>query len=121
MRPRRLRGLWARAAPTLTPEGAAFVRRAREQNGAVKHPERIHRGERNRQATLTEAAVRDILRRLADETATTGAPAGEYGVARKTINGIVRGERWRHVEPPEPRPRPSPAPTPMPPRPDGEK
>ncbi len=57
---------WTRAAPTQTPEGEAFVRRAHEQNGAVKHPERILRGGRHRRAKLTEAAVRDILRRLAE-------------------------------------------------------
>ena len=111
---------WTRAAPTLTPEGEAFICGHVERHHAHREPERF-RGVANGRAKLTEAAVRDIVRPLADGTAGTGALAREYGVTTETIRRIRSGETWVHVERPEPPPRPDPAPAPMPPRPDGEK
>ena len=112
---------WTRSAPTLTPEGEAFVRRTHEQSGAVKHPGRNPRGERNRQAKLAEAAVRDIRRRVAEGGVTKAALAREYGVTWSTIYHVATGRGWRHVERPEPTPRPDPTPAPMPPEPNGGK
>ena len=81
---------WTRSAPTLTPEGEAFVRRTHEQSGAVKHPGRNPRGERNRQAKLAEAAVRDIRRRVAEGGVTKAALAREYGVGGTSSTGSRR-------------------------------
>ncbi len=88
-----------RRRPILTPEGEAFVRATYERTGPRKYPERF-RGERQGRAKLTEANVRDILRRLADGTASPKALAAEYGVSQPTITQIARGDRWRHVERP---------------------
>ena len=56
-------GTPAGSTPAASPEPAseAFVRRARKQSGAVKHPERNPSGQRNRQAKLADVAVREIL------------------------------------------------------------
>ena len=75
--------------PTLTPEGEAFIRATHRRGpGGAK---------------LTEASVREILRRLAAGTASRRALAGEYGVSTSAIDKIAAGRTWGQVERPEPR------------------
>jgi hypothetical protein len=63
-------------------------------------PERVARGERAPAAKLTNVQVQGIRARYAVDA--TQRPkqsflARQYGVSRATINGIVRGRRWRDV------------------------
>jgi hypothetical protein len=51
-------------------------------------------GEACKQAKLTEAAVRDIRRRVRD---THEELAKEYGVSRHTIEAVRYGRNWKHV------------------------
>ena len=68
-----------------------------DRHGARLHPERLARGERHGGAKLTEADVLEI-RRLDDEgTATHGALAAQFGVAKGHIGKILRGQIWTHV------------------------
>jgi hypothetical protein len=53
-------------------------------------------GERNRNAKLTEAIVREIRRRRAAGEM-LAAIAADYGVGHTTVQKVAAGETWRHV------------------------
>jgi hypothetical protein len=53
-------------------------------------------GERNHQAKLTEAIVRECRRRAAAGE-TRGALAAEFGVCRPVMSMAVSGRTWQHV------------------------
>ena len=55
-------------------------------------------GERNINAKLTEAAVRDIRRRYAEGGISQQTLADEYGVGQTKISAVVRRQTWRHVD-----------------------
>jgi hypothetical protein len=57
----------------------------------------VLRGEAQRNARLTAAAVRDIRTRYARREAKPGALAAEYGMGRSTIWRVIRREAWRHL------------------------
>jgi len=76
-----------------------------DRNGARLHPERnpmvlypekaaLLRGERNGNSKLTQVQVDEIRRRF-DCAPNISALAREFGVARKTIRSVLRGETWR--------------------------
>lgn len=68
-----------------------------DNNGMRKHPG-LSRGERNAQATLTEADVLAIRARAAVEgRGTNAALAREYGITAGSISVIVSGKSWAHV------------------------
>ncbi len=54
-------------------------------------------GEHHGRSKLTWPAVRDIRRRYYAEQAAQGALAKEYGVTRRTIRFVVKGQHWREV------------------------
>lgn len=61
------------------------------------NPELVLRGESNGRATITEADVREIRRRFAAKEASQHALSIEYGLAKITINRIIRKALWKHV------------------------
>lgn len=63
----------------------------REQHGTV------NRGERNGHASLDEAVVRDIKRRLALREPQSSI-AASVGCAQSTVSKINLGARWAHVQ-----------------------
>jgi hypothetical protein len=57
---------------------------------------RSARGERNAQAKITAADVREIRRRhLAG--ATQSSLCGDFGLRRNAMSALVTGKTWRHV------------------------
>lgn len=66
--------------------------------GRARAPGQINaaRGERDGNAVLTEAIVRDMVAEYARGD-TQGAIARRYGVAQATVGLIVRGETWQHI------------------------
>jgi hypothetical protein len=76
------------------------TRQAGDQHWRRRMPERIARGERSPAAKLTNAQVQEIRARYAVDAAQRpkqSVLARQYGVSRATINGIVRGRRWRDM------------------------
>lgn len=65
-------------------------------NGAVKYPERLWRGEKNQNAKLTEEQVVETRKRYA-EGFSISAIAAVYRVSRPVIRAIVSREAWAHV------------------------
>ena len=60
---------------------------------SMQHPERIHRGESNVSAVLTDAQAADIATAL--NAGETGASLSrKYGVSQSTISRIKRGKRF---------------------------
>lgn len=55
------------------------------------------RGERQWQARLTEAAVRDIRTRHAEGSASAAELAREYGVGDTTVRQVISRHTWKHV------------------------
>lgn len=55
------------------------------------------RGSQNSQAKLTEAKVLEIRARYSRNFVTQPSLAAEYGVSVKTIERILKRERWAHV------------------------
>jgi DNA-binding XRE family transcriptional regulator len=49
-------------------------------------------------AKLSESNVVDILRLYATGECTKDELADRFGVSRPTINGIVRGRFWKHID-----------------------
>lgn len=73
-------------------------RRARgDTHGMRKHPEARLYGARNPRARLTDEQVRAIRKAFADG-AVQRHLAFEYGVSPATINRVVHGESWTHLE-----------------------
>jgi hypothetical protein len=69
---------------------------------AVNHADKAHKGRspagaRNGRAKLTEAAVLDIRRRIADGGTPLAALARTYGVSSTAIYDVLRGDSWRCV------------------------
>lgn len=54
-------------------------------------------GERQHNATLTEAQIMTIRAEYATGNVRSGTLAAQYGVAQGTISRIVRGETWKHL------------------------
>ncbi len=71
--------------------------RDREAKGRRRAP----KGALNGRAKLTEADVRDLLRRHVPGVTQTWEHMARYGVSKTVVNGILRGDYWKHV----PRPR----------------
>lgn len=81
-------------------KGRGFVPRLTgDQHPARLHPERLARGEKSGRARLTEAAVRDIRTRHADNGISGAALAREFGVSKRTVLLILRRETWAHIQP----------------------
>ena len=55
------------------------------------------RGDRHRNAKLTEESVVEIVRRYFDAAETMTELAGAYGVSPTTIADILHGVTWSHV------------------------
>ena len=53
-------------------------------------------GERNRQAKLTDEAVR-LMRAAYDAGETMRSLSRRFGVSRPVVSGVVRRESWKHV------------------------
>ncbi len=70
------------------PHGDLHSRRTR--------PETVLRGEQHQNAKLTTADVLE-MRRLKDEGASGRSLACRFGVADKTVQGIVKRRAWRHI------------------------
>jgi hypothetical protein len=70
-----------------------------DKSGSYTHPESRRRGERNGRAILSEAQVREIRARYAQEETSQCALARQYGVSPNTVAYIVRRETWKHVTP----------------------
>lgn len=79
--------------------GAAYLPRGAAHH-AVATPEVMARGEQNGSAVLTEQQVREIIRRRHEEGVSAYRMAKEYGVSKGTIQFILSGQTWRHVERP---------------------
>ena len=56
-------------------------------------------GEKNGNAVLTDAIVREARRRYGDRTDTMASLAKEYGIKLATMKYAVSGRGWRHVTP----------------------
>jgi len=54
------------------------------------------RGEENGMSLLTEEQVREIRSRTSEGERQIDL-AEEYGVAKQTVNAVVRGHTWLHV------------------------
>jgi hypothetical protein len=67
-----------------------------ERNGARTHPERLPRGERHRNAKLTDDDVRAIRTQRAMGVGVVEL-AARYGVTNALISHIARRRAWRHV------------------------
>lgn len=66
------------------------------QHWSHTYPERRPRGEGAGQAKLTDAAVRQIRKRVA-QGESYRALGREYGVAKGTIKSAAIGETWAHI------------------------
>lgn len=67
--------------------------RDREAKGRRRSP----KGATNGRAKLTEADVRDMLRRHVPGVTSARDHAARYGISKTVVNGILRGEYWKHV------------------------
>lgn len=68
-----------------------------DRSGPRLHPERMTRGERRRDAKLTDAVVRVIRARHAAGTKQVDL-ARDYGVCRQTIQALLLRKTWTHVD-----------------------
>ncbi len=68
-----------------------------ERSGSRLHPERVARGEHSHNAKLSEPAVIEIRRLIADGLASRGSLAARYGVCLSTISAVVHRRIWAHV------------------------
>jgi hypothetical protein len=61
---------------------------------------RVLRGENHPRARYSETLVRELRRRakLAGPQNRPAALAKEYGIPRGSIDGLLRGRTWAHVE-----------------------
>jgi len=57
----------------------------------------ICQGERNGSAKFVDEDIRDIRAEYANSGITQTALARKHGVARRTIDRIIRRETWTHV------------------------
>lgn len=74
-----------------------MVRKGRTHKPGFKMPKGHNRGERSSSAKMTWAKVHELrARRAAGER--LSVLAAEYGIAKKTVQGIVSGRYWK-VEP----------------------
>ena len=71
--------------------------RGRTYRGPRANVENIPRGERNTNAKLTEAAVREIRALYAAGGISQQALADWYGVNQTKISDVVRRKTWKHV------------------------
>jgi hypothetical protein len=55
-----------------------------------------HKGEKNPDAKLTSATVKEIYARCWNSESAY-VVAGEYGLAGPTVSAIKHGKRWSHV------------------------
>jgi predicted DNA-binding protein YlxM (UPF0122 family) len=80
---------------------AASKDRFRPRRGLQHHahlrPETIAKGEQHGQSKLTEQQVKEIRERYAVGDISQDALALEYGVVRRAIGNIIRGENWKHI------------------------
>jgi hypothetical protein len=83
--------LWA---GTVAENNQDMIQKGR--HGMRTRPESRPRGERNGRTRLTEAHVRDIIRRRASGESST-ALALEFGVSYGAVEHIVHGRSWRHL------------------------
>ncbi len=60
------------------------------------HPERMARGTSNANAKLDDDKVRTIRREVANGVSSR-VFAERYGVAKKNILEVIRGNTWKHV------------------------
>jgi hypothetical protein len=74
---------------------------AKRRTGALTHPERIPYGERRANARFTEEKVIRIRAAYATGKHSQAEIARVCGVSPSAIHGIVSGETWRHLLPPE--------------------
>lgn len=76
--------------------------KGRFTNGDVhhwrRHPERIMRGETNRQSKLTDAKVIEIRRLYATGEFTHEDIAAQFGVSRTAVLNVVNRISWAHVK-----------------------
>lgn len=70
-----------------------------ENMADAKRKGRIAAGEEAGPAKLTWEDVREIRRRFPETEEAIQATAGEFGVARRTVYRILRGETWREDSP----------------------
>lgn len=63
---------------------------------AVKNPERLARGEKHKKSKLTKEKVIDIRRRCANRE-NCYALAEEFGVSSGTVHAAAIGETWKHI------------------------
>jgi hypothetical protein len=77
-----------------------FLGTVLDNNADMVSKARQQRGEAHYQAILTEDQVRSIKSnyRRYSRTNSCNALARKYGVTPKTINAIINGENWKHVE-----------------------
>lgn len=79
----------------LSPGSCAENTRQRDERGRTNRP----KGERHPLHKLNDAVVKEILSIASQPNSPTiQAIARKYGVHRETIGGIVRGERWLHID-----------------------
>jgi len=71
---------------------------AKGRNGAITHPEKAPRGERNGMAKLTKDLVLEIRSRYAVGEISQRALGEEYGVDQGLICGIVNRRGWKHIQ-----------------------
>ena len=84
---------------------ADMVRKGRqakgERNGCYLHPESVRRGEKNHNSKFTWDMVRKIRDRYAAGGISAYQLAKEYGVTKRTMSQLVKGETWQEVPPNE--------------------
>jgi DNA-binding XRE family transcriptional regulator len=73
-----------------------YVTPAENTRHAIKRLGKTRHGEKGSKAILTEAQVREIYRRVVARES-QAVLAAEFGVQRVTINQIIKGRNWRHL------------------------
>jgi uncharacterized protein (DUF433 family) len=87
---------WASANGPIHSECAPYQNKHKKTNYFALHPE-IAKGENNGRAILNEQQVRQIKQRVRDGEKRSDM-ASEYGVSKATIDHIITGRLWKHID-----------------------